>query len=211
MRTKSPFPSIEEIIGGDNDTGHSFTLHRTIRSLLPEISYFAISLLILYATEYAAAKLLGSQWRNSIPILGGFSFRWLTVLPIFLLLEIIRKYNDNLYVFERDRVVHHWGLLSLRYKVPAIRYFDIRAMKVKQGILGRILNYGDIELSTSAQDNSEIILVGVYAPRALSSFIEEMRTWHHSSDEATFISRRRNHEQRTGVKPARVDVHRPAL
>lgn len=191
MRRKSPFPSIDEIIGGDSETGHSFTLHRTLRSLLPQITYFAIWLAGLYAVEYGAARWLGPNWRGSIPIMGGLSFRWLALIPIGMLLEIIRKYNDNLYVLERDRIVHHFGLLSLRYKVPAIRYFDIRAMKINQGILGRILNFGDIELSTSAQENSEIMLIGVHAPRALAAFIEEMRTWHHSSENATFHPRRR--------------------
>lgn len=194
MKRMSPFPSIDEIISGDGDNANSFSLHRTLKSLLPQISYFLFSLAVLYIVEFSAAYIFGAHWRGKIPVVGGFSFRWFAIVPIGLLLEIVRRYNDDIYVFERDRIVHHAGLLSLTYNVPAIRYFDIRALQVNQGIIGRMLNYGDIELSTSAQDHSEVVLRGIHAPLALAAFIEEMRTWHHGGDGATYQPRRRQED-----------------
>jgi len=178
------YPSAHEIVNHDIDMGGSFSLHRSIKSLLPQINSFLISVALLYLIEFGAAYLFGYGWRKHIPITGEFSFRWFALVPIGMLLELVRKYNDDLYVLERDRIIHHSGILSFTYHVPSIRYFDIRAIQVNQGIVGRILNYGNIELSTAAQDRAELTIRGVHAPLALAAFIEEMRSWHRDQDRA---------------------------
>lgn len=182
MKRKGCYPLISEIISHDVECGGSFSVHRSLKSLLPQISYFLTSVTVLYLIEFGAAWFFGYGWRRHVPILGGFAFRWFALVPIGLLLELIRKYNDELYLFERDRVIHHSGILSFTYQVPAIRYFDIRAIQVNQGIVGRLLNFGDIELSTAAQDRAELTIRGVHAPLQLAAFIEEMRTWHHERE-----------------------------
>jgi uncharacterized membrane protein YdbT with pleckstrin-like domain len=176
------YPSVSEIVNHDIESGGSFSVNRSLKSLLPQIGSFLSAVAVLYLIEFGTAYFLGFGWRRHIPIVGDYAFRLFAVVPIVLLLELIRKYNDDVYVFERDRVIHHDGVLSFTYNVPAIRYFDIRAVQVKQGIVGRILGYGDIELSTAAQDRAEVILQGVAAPRSLAAFIEEMRAWHHERD-----------------------------
>ena len=162
----------------DEENGGSFSTNRALKSLIFEISVFMVTVAFLYSLEFGVDYLLNREWNGTLPIFGGISFRWTAIVPIGMLLELTRRYNDNMYIFERDRITHHAGLLSLTYHVPAIRYSDIRAIQVRQGIMGRILNYGDIELCTSAQEKAELTLRGVHAPLALSGFIQEMRAWH---------------------------------
>jgi membrane protein YdbS with pleckstrin-like domain len=170
---------VQEMVEGNHGKGLQFSKHQSLRFFIPQIWRLSVAILCTYLFEYYAAKLLGIGWRDSIPVFGGLSFRWLSIVPLCMFFEIVRKYHDHLFVFERERVVHHLGLLSLTYNVPSVRYFDIRALQVNQGLLGRLLNFGDIELSTAAQDRAEVIIKGVYAPLALAQFIDEMRSWHH--------------------------------
>jgi membrane protein YdbS with pleckstrin-like domain len=178
MKRSSPYPTVSEMVHLDDGMGSTFGIHRALKSMLYPISIFLSTISILYLIEFGVTYLLGAYWNGKIPIFGGLSFRWTAIVPIIMLLEIVRRYNDHLYVFERDKIMHHAGLLSLTYNVPAIRYSDIRAIHVKQGIIGRILNFGDIEICTAAQDRTEILITGIHAPLSLANFIEEMRSWH---------------------------------
>ena len=172
------FPSVNELVNGDHGLGGSFSFHRSLKSLFRQIAYLAFSLTVLYIFEFGTFYLFGPAWRNNIPLLGQFSFRWFALVPIGMLIEIVRCYNDDLYVLERERIVHHAGLLSWTYHVPSIRYYDIRAVQVSQGIIGRIFNFGDVELSTAAQDRSELIITGIHNPLEFCQTVEDMRSWH---------------------------------
>lgn len=98
---------------------------------------------------------------------------WIT--PIILALETVRRYYNDLWIFDRYRVIHKKGRLSLTYNQPVVRYSHIRAITVSQSLLGRILNYGSIELGTAAQEDSEMIIAGVVCPRQFGELIDKMR------------------------------------
>jgi uncharacterized membrane protein YdbT with pleckstrin-like domain len=176
------YPSVNDLVNGDEGLGGSFTIHRSLKSLFRQIAYFGLSLAALYIFEFGTIYFFGPTWRNKIPLVGQFTFRWFALVPISILVELVRCYYNDLYVLERERIVHHAGLLSWRYNVPSIRYYDIRAVQVSQGIIGRIFNFGDVELSTAAQDRSELVVIGIHAPREFCQVVEEMRSWHRSDN-----------------------------
>jgi hypothetical protein len=105
------------------------------------------------------------------------SLRWLSAIPALLLLEVVRKFHDELYVFEKHRIARFGGRLSLTYQAPNIRFSDIKAVVIHQDLLGRILDYGDIELSTAAQGSAELSIKGINAPEELALLIEHFRLY----------------------------------
>lgn len=188
MRKKRCYPSVDELVNGEQGLGGTFSTHRSLKSLFRQIAYLLFSIAVLYLFEFSAIYVFGAGWRTKIPFVGQFSFRWFALVPMAALVEIVRCYNNDLYVLERERIVHHAGLLSWTYNVPSIRYYDIRAIRINQGVVGRILNFGDIELSTAAQERSELIITGIHDPIEFCRTIEEMRTWHHGATTTTEIT-----------------------
>lgn len=146
--------------------------YRSIRSLIPMILWTAIT---AYAAYLWAVLTPPIRIPDFVPYIGGFRLGMLWFLPVSLALETIRRYYNDLWVFDSHRVTHHAGRLSLKYNVPVIKYIHIRAITVSQSILGRILNYGDIYLGTAGEDGNELIVRGVTSPRKLSHHIDMLR------------------------------------
>lgn len=55
-----------------------------------------------------------------------------------------------------------------------IYYQNIRTVEVQQGLIGMLLNYGTVELSTAGSDGSEIVFENVANPELMQSVIEYM-------------------------------------
>jgi membrane protein YdbS with pleckstrin-like domain len=178
MRPSSKYPSIEEFVADGPESTASIRVHRSLRSMYREFFWLSCALGAVYMLQVAGSVFRSSNHPSVLLLAEIAASRWVLIIPALVLLETGRRYYDNLYILERERITHHSGLLSLRYFVPSIRYYDIRAVKVSQGLIGRLLNFGDIELSTAAQDKAEVMLWGVYAPIELSNLVEDMQSWH---------------------------------
>lgn len=150
-------------------------IRRSIRSMLPLCGILALSLVVVYSLT-GAYKDTGLFSR--ISFLPTLSVRWLALVPAGLLLEILRRLYDDLYILRDERVLHQDGKLSLKYSVPAVRYSDIRAITVYQDLLGRILDYGDVDVGTAAQAGAEISIYGVRSPKELARVLDEFRNYH---------------------------------
>lgn len=140
---------------------------------------FVVSLIVAY---YLTDVFKDNGLFSSISFIPTLSVRWLALIPALLLLEIFRRRFDDLYVLRDERILHHDGKLSLKYMVPTIRYSDIRAITVYQDLLGRLLDYGDIDVGTAAQDGAEISFYGVRSPRELARLLDEFRNYHRSKN-----------------------------
>jgi len=138
-------------------------VHRSFRSFLDMIALAIFTFIVIALLTY----LIGE---TRLPI------RWLGLIPAGILLEIGRRYYDQLWVIERDRINHYCGRLSLSYSVPAVRYTDIRAITIDQNIIGRILDYGNIQIGTAGTDGFEMIIKGVRSPEILADVLDELRT-----------------------------------
>ncbi|MCO6432467.1 MAG: PH domain-containing protein [Deltaproteobacteria bacterium] len=149
-----------------------FTVHRSLLSIMSNTLAFLAALVVVFIIN---------RFKPDLNLLGLISRswyvpgEWLYLIPFGILLEIARKYHDDLYTFYLYTVTCQSGLLSLTYTMPNIRYVDIRAIEVVQDVMGRIFNYGDIKLDTAAQDTFEVFIEGVRAPRQLAMLVEELR------------------------------------
>lgn len=101
-----------------------------------------------------------------------FGTRLLALAPALMVLNQLRIYFNNVYVFTNKDITQHKGLLSTSYASYSIEYQHIRNAMVTQSLRGRLLNYGNIMLDTAATDAIEIFIQGVYAPRLLLQRIE---------------------------------------
>lgn len=154
-------------------------LRRSFRSMISLCCGFVVSLIVAY---YLTDVFKDNGLFSSISFIPTLSVRWLALIPALLLLEIFRRRFDDLYVLRDERILHHDGKLSLKYMVPTIRYSDIRAITVYQDLLGRLLDYGDIDVGTAAQDGAEISFYGVRSPRELARLLDEFRNYHRSKN-----------------------------
>jgi membrane protein YdbS with pleckstrin-like domain len=167
----SYYPSFEQLITSGEKT-RLLQVKRSLRSIIPNIFYFLVSVFIVYLLNYYFYDYEPPQ---SIPVLKHLSVRWLAIIPIVFLIEIIRRYHDDLYIFEIQRLTHLEGRLSLSYSVPVINYIDIRAITVYQDIFGRIFDYGTVSIGTAAKDADELIISGIRAPVELAKLVDEFR------------------------------------
>jgi uncharacterized membrane protein YdbT with pleckstrin-like domain len=85
---------------------------------------------------------------------------------------MIKRYR-SLYVVSPESLESIKGIIG-RSSVE-IATSHIRAIAIKQGIIGRILNYGDIELSSAADNDLKVSLKGIGSPFELREQIRMLR------------------------------------
>ncbi len=167
-----PYPRVENLpLQSKNKV--LFKVHRSPRSTL---SYIVLALLLSIAVFVLNYLFPDFRISQTVPVLKWISFRWLAIFPAAVLLEMVRKHHDDQYIFGRHRITHLNGRLSLSYSIPVLKYQDIRAISVTQDIVGRMFNYGNVEISTAAQEGSELVIEGIYAPWDLADLIDELRS-----------------------------------
>ncbi len=168
------YPTIEELLS-KAEGEKLLEVKRSLRSILSGVALFLGSLILVIVINIFFHE-------SSLPL------RWLGLIPLGVLVEIVRRYHDDLYVIEKHRVTNYSGRLSLNYNVPSVRFVDLRAINVRQDILGRIINYGNVELGTAAKDDVEMCIRGVIGPYELSLLIDELRSRSRDSESKTATS-----------------------
>lgn len=183
------YPTLEEVLKIE-DKEQLLEVHRSLLSVMSSVLVFLVSVVIVYGVNVALRNFEpepGSLWSYLSP-------RWLALIPAVILIEILRKYHDDLYLFGIEKITHLNGRLSLSYSVPSIKYTHIRAITVKQDLIARLFDYGNIEVETAAKDGAEVVIEGIRNPRELALLIEDLRSYNRERAEAqTQVSE----EQRT--------------
>jgi membrane protein YdbS with pleckstrin-like domain len=146
-----------------------FRFHRSVLVLFFELLHLMLlPVLLLLLVTAAAPQSLRSA-------LAGFNVSLLyRAVCVVLMLEIVRRYFNDLYVFGQRRIIHLHGQLSLQLQKISICYSDIREIKVRQTLLGRILNYGTVVFATAAKELEDMELRDVSHPYELAALAEKM-------------------------------------
>ena len=169
MRFYPDFDSLSEV----PTKSRLLEVRRSFRSILSLILVCAASVVIVYLIIYYAHV---SGFYKNLPLLRHFSPRYLGVIPLLFLLEIVRRRHDDLYIFGLHRLTHLKGRFSLSYNIPVIKYSDIRAINVSQDFMGRIFDYGSVSIGTAAHEGNELLVAGVRAPEELAKLIDDLRS-----------------------------------
>jgi len=167
------YPSFEEVLALETKPS-ILEVHRSLRSVLSSLLLFLVCVLAVYLLNLFFPDF---RFKQDLPLIKHFSLRWLAVVPAVVLLEIVRKHHDDLYILNIDTITHHEGRLSLTSSLPSLKYTDILRMCIKQDIMGRIFNYGDIELDSAGEQGVELTIRGVRAPHELMALIERLRSY----------------------------------
>ena len=104
-----------------------------------------------------------------------WNFGWYLVffwLLVPLLIALYRRYSFAMRIYS-DRVSVEEGFWSIETSEFFIR--DIRAIDVKQGIWGRLVNIGDVTISTAATVDAAEEAQGVAEPNRIKELLISLR------------------------------------
>lgn len=131
-----------------------------------------------------------------------YVIRMILVGIIFTLVATIIRFSFDLYSFSLYKnaflIYAAWRLLRLAYQFLATRYIitttsvsmrfgiiarditrvrivDIRSIRLKQSIIGRLLKFGSVIIGTADTSESEVVLKDVANPADILSLIESQR------------------------------------
>jgi uncharacterized membrane protein YdbT with pleckstrin-like domain len=117
---------------------------------------------LIWWLGYAYATLIGGAiifLAGLLPIVAGLLYTWLVRIS-----TEHRIFHDSLEVES--------GIVSRR--IENIQLFRVRDIGLKQSILGRILDFGDIHIASTDQSNPHFTLRGLDHPRALYQLLREL-------------------------------------
>jgi uncharacterized membrane protein YdbT with pleckstrin-like domain len=96
----------------------------------------------------------------------------LIIFAIIIFLIVALRVIATEYFITNKRIYVKYGIISR--KVFEIKNEWITGVMVRQGIIGRILNYGDIIYSTPGQYAGSVIMIGVSDPMHIRTIIEDV-------------------------------------
>ena len=98
------------------------------------------------------------------------------------LLNMTYGYYVSRYQVGPDMIETYYGLVSR--KMQRIEYRHIRSVNVDQGFMGRMLNYGKVEISTAASEGGDLIFNNVADPTLVQEQIYRRKKAQHVNKEA---------------------------
>lgn len=166
----------EKVVSRDIEDIENVEWPVILRPSLVALTFQLIPYLLVILALYYILGVLDSKFPESIfdPIFAVYRSIF-HIARVLLLLELIRRYYNDLYVFGASRVAHRMGRISTNYRIASVKYRDIREIEVSQSILGRMLRFGDIQISTASTDTAEIELKNVALPRKITQWIYNIR------------------------------------
>lgn len=163
----------------ESDKDSLLEIKRPFRANMALLIYFLLSVVAYVIINATAASLSPEDY----PFLQVLSPRWLIIVPFILLVEMVRRHLDHLYVFSHNKLTKIEGRLSFKYNVPSIKYSDIKGIVVHQSFWGRVFDYGQVALGTAAQDEAELVMDGVGNPYGVAELIEQLRAYNIRRDD----------------------------
>jgi uncharacterized membrane protein YdbT with pleckstrin-like domain len=95
------------------------------------------------------------------------------VVPLIVVcLILLYRHFASAYTIEDGTIESRRGIIAR--KVNSIRVVDVRNINVKQSILDRILGIGDIEFSSAAGAEAEVIFNDIGSPMRVKEKIQSM-------------------------------------
>jgi uncharacterized membrane protein YdbT with pleckstrin-like domain len=119
-----------------------------------------------YYLLYVIGIILFGFLVNVGEIIGGFF-----VLLIVLGLAAILRYR-YLFTVTKNRIISREGLIAKNTNEIQLKH--IRALNVKQGIIGRLLGIGTIEISSAAGGGVEVMFKGIRDPHGVKENIRNL-------------------------------------
>jgi len=102
------------------------------------------------------------------------------IIGLILLVRVPLAIISTEYFIASHRMYVKYGIISRR--VFEIKNEWITGVIVKQGVLGRMLNYGDVLYSTPGQYAGSVLMVGVSNPMGIRTIVEDILRKHKEAE-----------------------------
>lgn len=166
------YPDIDAIY----DPEANRPLFEVKRAYISMLSHFVVAFLMIIAIVIVDVLAYDSEQGHIVLLFGLIPPRFLAVAPALILLNVVRLHYNDLYSFQSHRVVQYGGRIAVQFERPQVVYLDLKAVNVQQDLVGRIFNYGDVQLGTPAEAGYEMTIKGVRGPEELAKKINRLRT-----------------------------------
>lgn len=70
-----------------------------------------------------------------------------------------------------ERLIYRHGIIQR--DTSEMRHDDVRNLKVEQNFLERLLNFGDVAISSAGQDDMEIVIHDIPNPQSIAEFVRK--------------------------------------
>jgi uncharacterized membrane protein YdbT with pleckstrin-like domain len=144
----------------------SYTLRPAWRS---QLGLMTIAIALFFFTFLPLVQALIST--SSTNFLSGLSLIFALPLIVVCALMLYRHYSSR-FIIDGDIIESHHGIIARR--VSSIRVEDLRNINVKQSIFQRLLGIGDVEFSSAASADAEVIFNQVANPMRVKEKVQEM-------------------------------------
>jgi uncharacterized membrane protein YdbT with pleckstrin-like domain len=105
----------------------------------------------------------------------GFTVPMLATVPIFLVVMLVWRKYDVSYIIGKEKLSVVEGLFSNSKRVNEVPFEHIRSFEVKQNLLQRFFEVGDLEIGRASNLQGVIIIRGIRHPQRLQFMIERRR------------------------------------
>lgn len=113
--------------------------------------------------KFAAVPALPAKVAQIIQV-GG-----LALAAYLVMLMLFRRYSW-LYTIDAESIESSHGLIARR--VQSIRIRDLRNINIRQTVMQRLLDVGDVEFSSAAGGDVEVIFYGAPDPMGLKEYVQ---------------------------------------
>lgn len=155
----------------------TLTIRPSFYAFVPEFFWamlalaFVVSPRLLWGVFLTPSDIAqGSDAYQSIPDAISTLF---TGIFLYMLLRPLLYWVSHKYKIGNRRVESHYGFIFRKKKSIAVK--DIRTNDLDQGIVGRILGFGTIELATAGTSGNDISLKNINNPLKLNQEIERRK------------------------------------
>ena len=95
------------------------------------------------------------------------------LLQLVLLLHVVLSWANNLYFLTDEHIIKRSGFFKVQEEI--FHYKNIRSISIHQSWIGKLCNYGDILLKTSASGGyqDDIILSGIANPQKYREILKK--------------------------------------
>ena len=92
-------------------------------------------------------------------------------VEVLFIVNITLSWANNTYYLTQKHIIQRRGILHVEEDV--FHFDNIRSISINQSILGKIFNYGDIILKTSASGGyqGDVVMIGISDPKRYKEII----------------------------------------
>ena len=152
-----------------------------IRGSLIMFAFRLLLLLILFETIYALVfgvlqigLNLPIEWHHHTSV-GLLIFNGVkVVIELILILYLLLQWTGSRYFITPKHIIKQTGILKEKEEV--YHFDNIRSISVEQSFLGKVFDYGDITLKTSASGGyqDDVVLSGIDNPHKYETILKEL-------------------------------------